>query len=466
MIFGDLFHLAFENLWRTKLRSVLTTLGVVIGVGMLVSMISFGSGVQRNVTESFKANDLFTSMEVVRKGAEQGAALSGAMQGSGDDEPVIDDAALDSIRALPGVEIAYPEIRFPATVRFGGKEAHTTIQGVPLALSRYRPFDELPYGRFFAGENERAAVINERLLSELGVRLADEEAAGKWRQPAPEGTIVIPADSILGRDIEIVVPVLDGARLAQGVLTGRLDAAFREEVTRLTVVGIRTEQGGFEMGSFASGVAVPAATALAIPHFEFSSVWQALDAARGTTGYPALNVRVRTSDDLGPTRDAVEAMGYDVVALADQLAEFKRSFLIIDALLGAIGIVALVIAGLGIVNTMVTSILERTREIGLMKAVGGSEGDIMRIFFVEAGAIGAAGGVFGVALGWAVTRLGNVVVNHYLRPEGFPPEDLFDMPPWLIGGAIAFSIVVTLIAGLYPALRAARVDPVTALRHE
>jgi len=74
--------------------------------------------------------------------------------------------------------------------------------------------------------------------------------------------------------------------------------------------------------------------------------------------------------------------------------------------------------------------------------------------------------VFGVVLGWAVTRLGNVVVNHYLRPEGFPPEDLFDMPPWLVAGAVAFSIVVTLIAGLYPALRAARVDPVTALRHE
>jgi putative ABC transport system permease protein len=465
MILGDLFRLALENLWRTKLRSVLTTLGVVIGVGMLVSMVSFGTGVQRNVTESFKANDLFTSMEVVGKGAEPGAALSEAMRGSGDG-PTIDDAVLDSVRALPGVEIAFPEIRFPATVRLRGKEARTMLQGVPLALGRYRPFDEFRYGRFFTAEDERAAVVSERLLAELGLRLADEEAAGKWRRPPPEGTTVVPADSILGRDIEIVVPVLDGSRLAEGMLTGRLDAPFREEVTRLSVVGIRTEQGAFEMGVFASGVVVPAGTARSMPHFEFSNVWQALDAARGAPGYPALHVRVRTADDLGPTRDAVEAMGYGVVALADQLAEFKRSFLIIDALLGAIGVVALVIAGLGIVNTMVTSILERTREIGVMKAVGGSEGDIMRIFLVEAGAIGAAGGVFGVVLGWAVTRLGNVVVNHYLRPEGFPPEDLFDMPPWLIAGAVAFSIVVTLVAGSYPALRAARVDPVTALRHE
>lgn len=465
MIFGDLFHLAFENLWRTKLRSVLTTLGVVIGVGMLVSMVSFGTGIQRNVTESFKVNDLFTSMEVLKKGSEPGAALTGAMRGSGD-EPSIDDAALDSIRALPGVEIAYPEIRFPATVRFDGREAPTTLQGVPLALGRYRPFDEFRYGRFFTSEDERAAVVSERLLSDLGVRLAEEDAVGKWRRPPPAGTAVVSADSILGREIEVIAPVLDGSRLAHGVLTGRLDSPFREAVTRLNIVGIRTEQSGFEMGAFGSGVAVPAGTAGSIPHFEFSSVRQALDAARGEPGYSALHVRVRTADDLGPTRDAVEAMGYDVVALADQLAEFKRSFLIIDALLGAIGIVALVIAGLGIVNTMVTSILERTREIGVMKAVGGSEGDIMRIFFVEAGAIGAAGGVFGVVLGWAVTRLGNLVLNRYLRPEGFAPEDLFDMPPWLVGGAVAFAVVVTLIAGLYPALRAARVDPVTALRHE
>jgi putative ABC transport system permease protein len=115
---------------------------------------------------------------------------------------------------------------------------------------------------------------------------------------------------------------------------------------------------------------------------------------------------------------------------------------------------------------MVTSILERTREIGIMKAIGGSEGDIRKIFFVEAATIGVIGGVFGLILGWVVTRIANVIANSYLRPEGFAPVDFFFIPLWLIMGAIAFAVGVSLLAGVYPAVRAARVDPVQALRHD
>ena len=464
MSFGDLFLFAVENLWRTKLRSVLTTLGVVIGIGMLVSMISFATGIQRNVTESFRTNDLFTTMEVVRRDADPSGGVS-KLVGADGRSPVIDDAVVDSVRSLPGVALAFPEVRFPVTARLGRREAQTMLQGVPLALGEHAPFDSLRHGRFFAADDERAVVVSERFLSDLGLRVeAHGERAG---DDTARGAAVVPADSVLGRELEVAVPVLDVSRLARGVFGGASAAApLREEVIRLRVVGIRSEEGPFEIGLLRSGLTVPEATARAIPHFEFSTVWQMLDAARGGAGYPALHVRLRSATDLGETREAVEAMGFEVVALADHLTEIRRSFLIMDALLGAIGVVALVIAGLGIVNTMVTSILERTREIGVMKAVGGGDGDIMRIFFVEAGAIGAAGGVLGIALGWAVTRLGNLVLNRYLRPEGFPPEDLFDMPPWLVAGAIGFAVVVTLMAGLYPALRAARVDPVKALRHD
>jgi putative ABC transport system permease protein len=102
----------------------------------------------------------------------------------------------------------------------------------------------------------------------------------------------------------------------------------------------------------------------------------------------------------------------------------------------------------------------------VMKALGGSEADIKGIFFVEAGVIGVTGGALGLVLGWIVTRVANAVANHYMRPEGVPPTDLFYMPLWLILGALGFSILVSLLAGLYPAVRAARVDPVTALRHD
>jgi len=121
---------------------------------------------------------------------------------------------------------------------------------------------------------------------------------------------------------------------------------------------------------------------------------------------------------------------------------------------------------LGIVNTMIMSILERTREIGIMKAIGGSEIQIKWIFFVEAGSIGFIGAIFGLLLGWIVTRISNQIANSQFLPAGEPQVDFFYFPLWLILGAIAFSVILSLIAGLYPAIRAARIDPVKALRHD
>jgi ABC-type antimicrobial peptide transport system permease subunit len=112
------------------------------------------------------------------------------------------------------------------------------------------------------------------------------------------------------------------------------------------------------------------------------------------------------------------------------------------------------------------SILERTREIGIMKSIGGSEGEIRVIFFTEAATIGFTGAIFGLILGWFVTRVANVIINSKLRPEDLPEVDMFYFPWWLILGAMAFSILLSLAAGLYPAGRAARIDPVRALRHD
>ena len=128
----------------------------------------------------------------------------------------------------------------------------------------------------------------------------------------------------------------------------------------------------------------------------------------------------------------------------------KRAFIILDIVLSLIGSIALAVSSLGIVNTMVMSILERTREIGIMKAIGGSDGDIRRIFLIEASAIGFFGGVTGVVLGWLVGRIINFGANVYIQQQGGTPGNLFSLPFWLIGGAIGFSIAVSLIAGSYP----------------
>jgi putative ABC transport system permease protein len=223
---------------------------------------------------------------------------------------------------------------------------------------------------------------------------------------------------------------------------------------------------GFAENRFNSGVIVPMKAARNIPRLGFSSVWELLGNRREQDAYNSFYVRVKNMEDLRPARDAIEEMGLHVFSISDQLREIKRAFLIMNSILGAIGTIALIVAALGIINTMVMSILERTREIGIMKAIGGSEDEIRMVFFVEAAVIGLVGALFGLALGWGVTRIANVVFNSQLRPAGEPMVDMFYFPPWLILGAIAFSVVVSLAAGLYPAVRAARVDPVEALRHD
>jgi putative ABC transport system permease protein len=223
----------------------------------------------------------------------------------------------------------------------------------------------------------------------------------------------------------------------------------------------------FSMGGTRGGAYIAAGKAEDIPRLSFSSVWDILSREKKEGTYSSVYVRVQKMEEVSAVRKEIEEkMGLGVFSIADQMKEMKQAFVIMDSLLGAIGTVALIIAALGIINTMIMSILERTREIGIMKAVGGSENQIKLIFFVEAAFIGLIGAIFGLMLGWLVSRIANLIINSKLQPLDAPQVDLFYFPLWLIAGAIAFSILVSLAAGLYPAVRAARIDPVKALRHD
>jgi len=182
--------------------------------------------------------------------------------------------------------------------------------------------------------------------------------------------------------------------------------------------------------------------------------------------YPSVVVRVKGPEHTQDVEERIKSMGFSAFSLNDALQGAKRAFIILDIVLSLIGSIALAVSSLGIMNTMVMSILERTREIGIMKAIGGSDGDIRRIFLIEASAIGFLGGVAGIVLGWAVGRAINFGANIYIQQQGGTPGNLFSLPFWLIGGAIGFSIAVSLLAGSYPAARAARLDPIRALRHD
>jgi len=189
-------------------------------------------------------------------------------------------------------------------------------------------------------------------------------------------------------------------------------------------------------------------------------------AASAAPTYMSLSVRVKNPVRVQAVEDGIKKMGFNTFSMLDATRSLRRFFAVLDLFLGIFGSLALAVASIGIVNTLVMAILERRREIGIMKAIGASDEDVQRLFFAEACVMGALGGVVGVALGWTIGRVINVATNLYLKKQGLQPEQIWFVPWWLVGGAIVFAIIVSLISGLYPARRAARLDPVQALRYE
>jgi putative ABC transport system permease protein len=231
------------------------------------------------------------------------------------------------------------------------------------------------------------------------------------------------------------------------------------------VVGIIDEEPYGGMRTVSRGrIFLPVRTMERLNMAQFTDMRSSL---RGTgKNYMTLTVRVKDPGKVQGVQDAINKMGFRTFSILDATKSLRRFFTVLDVFLGIFGSLALAVATLAIINTLVMAVLERRREIGVMKAIGASDGDVKKLFFTEAGAMGFFGGLLGIALGFAIGKAINLGTGFYLQRRGLPSEAVWVLPPWLIGAAIAFSVVVSLLAGLYPASRAARLDPVQTLKYE
>ena len=454
MRFADAVGFALAGLRKRKLRTFLTASGVTIGIGALVCMISFGKGMQKNVTAAFRASDLFNTMIVMPGGPVRPPSGDPDRQGrsgraeTGPPDAVLDDEALAAISRIPGVMMAYPDISFPARVRFGGEEEFRLVRVIPAAVTASRAL-RTKWGRAFASDEESGVLVSRSFLRRMGEH--DPAAA-------------------VGQTLTITSVTLELGRLLSGglgkVLSGQ-GLPLSAEAYDFPVLGV-TDTSPFNDGPnpLESDVLLAPGPAARIKRLPISSVWDLFRMQSGRLGYSAVTVRLGSIGDIESVGSRVRGMGFTTFALADQFQEVTRAFYFMDMVLAAVGMIAIVVAALGIVNTMVMSILERFREIGVMKAVGAGDADVKRIFFFESGAIGLLGGAAGCALGWATSLLINRIVNFYLARQGMPFVDYFAFPAWIFLGAVGFALLVSLVSGIYPARRAARVDPVVALRHD
>jgi putative ABC transport system permease protein len=239
----------------------------------------------------------------------------------------------------------------------------------------------------------------------------------------------------------------------------------REKILR--IIGIVETEPATSVGSFGRGrLLIPMQVAEILRVAQANDLRSLLRRSSSKQTYDSLTVRVKSPSQVKSVEDAIQQMGYGTFSLLDATKALRQVFEVFDLFLLIFGSLALAVASLGIVNTLVMAVLERRREIGILKALGAADRDVRLLFFAEAGVMGFFGGIFGVILGWLIGRAITFGTNVSLHRRDLPSINLTSVPWWVVAVAIVFSVVVSLAAGIYPASRAAKLNPVEALRYE
>ena len=426
MTLRDVAKTSFSNLGRHKVRTALSAVGVTVGILTIVTMVSLGVGVQREITQSFRSVGLET-IEV---------------------RPVTEDLAVFNLFAQP----------------------KRTVRITPALVTEIRSRDDVVgvYPRMFAPQGANISLkIGERVARAL------VSEADYYRQPsepfAKSPEVVAGRELALDAQGEIVVSTralqaleLEGEEAFEGLIGQEATLVLkapRGDVKEfpLRIVGL------VDIPSRTSArVFVGLEDSVALNGWWFND----LDFVEHE-GYDALTIKAASLNDATQIVEVLEERGFRVESLRVTLDTVNKAMVILQTMLGSIGGLALLVASIGIVNTMIMSIYERTREIGVLKAVGASSGDVRLLFVAEAALIGLMGGVVGTIGGWLLGLGLNRGILAYLHWQDIPMTGTFFMiTGWLVVLALSFATVVGLLAGLYPAARAARLDPLEALRYE
>lgn len=425
MTLRDLLKTAFGNLGRHKVRTTLSAVGVTVGILTIVTMVSLGIGVRREMLGTFDVLGLETLH--VYPVTEERSAFD--LFGEPPRQVIITDDLVEELRARDDVLEVRPSLRLPNAMNIG-----LEIDGQMLFVRAWSratgPSDPfVPATEFILGdeppiETGGVVTVNTYALRELGI------AEGEY--PA-----------LLGREVAVVLraPRGDSFRLP------------------LRLAGIfDTHYGANDYPAMTLGL--PA-------RLEMLRWWYSSPDYLLQRGYDSLTITATSLNAATQILEHLEARGFRVQSIKMILDMVNRASIVMETMLGSVGGLALLVASIGIANTMVMAVYERTREIGILKAVGASPGQIRALFVVESALIGLLGGVVGTALGWLLGRGLDRLIRAIMAWQEIQVQaTFFVITGGLVAGAMGFAALVGLLAGLYPAARAARLDPLDALRHE
>lgn len=441
----DILGLAVKNLLRRRTRTLLAVVGVVVGTCAIVVMLSIGFGLSVGYQEQIESYGNLHLVQVNNYG------VNGSLGPDG--KPlVLDDRAIKSISELPGVGGATPIVTDYLTMGIGKYVASCDVVGVNPDVMELFGY-EVEEGRMFSEADRYGVVLGNNVQYQFYDPRREQYAS--WNNTEAKvdvfsDKLTITADWEYGKK-ESMLPSEDAQEKVhyeeyKGKVVGVLanpndDTSYRTFMNITDLKKIIQDKNKAEK-----------------------------NAQQSNSGYSEAWVYVDSIDDVENVNESIRAMGFSTYSLNDWLESMKQTAAMIQGVLGGIGAISLLVAALGITNTMIMSIYERTREIGVMKVIGANLGDISRMFLVEAGLIGFIGGCAGLLFSYLVSLAMNTVLQPFLagimNNMGGAGGTISIIPIWVAGGALVFATLIGVAAGYYPARRAMRLSALESLRNE
>lgn len=399
---SSILKIIIRNLTYQKLRTALTLLGIVIGIAAIVSLISIGGAIQRSVNEQFE--QVGTDKIIINPGSPTSVGFSGSAFGT----ETLNEDDVETVKRINEVETAFGILSKTAKIEFGREKAYAMIWGMPVGDAK-ELFEEMQGYEIAEGrdlkESDRYSTIigdmakDELFEDEIKIRNKLKINGKNFRVVGILEKIGNPVD-----DMSVIVPIESGKKIFNQ--TDELSMIFVD--------------------------------------------------VRDTADVDKVSEKIKEElkEERGAEDFKVQSFG-DMMEMANQILGILRYLFV------GIAAISLLVGGIGIMNIMLMTVMERTKEIGVMKATGATNKTILLLFLGESALVGLIGGLIGFGLGFA----GSYLIAQYAEGMvGIPVNVILN--PLLFGGAMLFSVLVGAVSGVYPAYRASKLDPVDALRYE
>lgn len=453
----DIVRMAYSNLFRRKVRAILTIVGVFIGTMAIVVMLSLGIGLDQSMRASMES---WGDLNIVT--VNQGRSWDPETGETMGEEQSLNDAAVEMIRGMSGITAVMPSYQIGVSAKYGKKEGYLQLVGVDPA-----EFAKMTYtiaeGRMLTEADSTNILVGWQVVNQFWDPNQTGNEGMMMGGPQEQSNSLEMLDKVVYMQLQNNYNPEAAPRKQPVIVAGVLEGEFKEHAYSAYAPMASVKKWRKYIND---------TSMMTQEQIDQQAQWQKESGgtSRDPDDYDQIMIRCRDVAAARTVAADLRDQGYNIYAMADYMEGVEKQSLIIQAVLGGIGAITLLVASIGIANTMVMSIYERTREIGVMKVIGASVYDVRMMFLMEAGLIGVTGGVLGLGCSYGLSA----IINHFaggflgvgMAAPGETAMEISVIPPWLALFALIFAFMIGIVAGWYPARRAAKLSPITAIRNE